>query len=254
MPKVVPATVTAASSDSSINTPGTEFSFDRGPQGPQKAYGLQRAQPHPREAGAQPLLLSESCADPRRPRRVFFRPEPRTAGREHRGRCAHGCSAPSSTGHQLQPASTLAHSLDDTASTIDPDTVYDIEKILRAEKISGKYRLWVKWAGHVDPTPEWRHDIVSQCTNRELLEEIHEAVRLCQEELRLQAGDEDDEQDEKGAKELAEQLDGQLPHAELGRGKRVRQQTERYNPYTPSWMLIDSLDAYVSELELYHIA
>ena len=128
----------------------------------------------------------------------------------------------------------------------DPDRVWEIEKILRAEKVSGKYRLWVKWADYADPTPEWRHFLVAQTSNRELLEEIDEAVRRCQEELRLQEGDQDDEADEAAAVELENILGKDAVPAELGRGQRVRKQATLHNA---SWVLQDNFHASLSGIQ-----
>ena len=130
------------------------------------------------------------------------------------------------------PGSAAAKAADADAAAADPDTVYDIERVLRAEKVSGKYLLWIKWAGHADPTPEWRHFIVKETTNRELLEEIADAVKRCQEELRLEEGDEDDEDDEAAEQVLAKTLGTDA--VELGRGKRQREQSAKYSP---SWLL-----------------
>ena len=59
----------------------------------------------------------------------------------------------------------------------DDDTVYEIDQILKAEKIGNRYRLLVKWKGDYDPSPMWRSDLVSQTTNEDLLKEIEEAVQ-----------------------------------------------------------------------------
>eukprot|EP00966_Prymnesium_polylepis_P205971 4772754-Prymnesium_polylepis.1 len=40
-------------------------------------------------------------------------------------------------------------------TAVDDDTVYEIDRILSAEKVHGRYRLWIKWKDHADATPEW---------------------------------------------------------------------------------------------------
>ena len=47
----------------------------------------------------------------------------------------------------------------------DDDTVYEIDRILKAKKIGNRYRLLVKWKGDYDPSPTWRSDLVNQTTN-----------------------------------------------------------------------------------------
>ena len=41
-------------------------------------------------------------------------------------------------------------------SDADDDEVYEIEKVLSAEKVGGKYRLWIKWKGYDEVTPQWK--------------------------------------------------------------------------------------------------
>ena len=63
------------------------------------------------------------------------------------------------------------------------DTLYEIERILGAERVSGRYKLWVKWADHADATQEWKHDIERQVTHPRILEEIRDAVSRCRDQF-----------------------------------------------------------------------
>ena len=81
-------------------------------------------------------------------------------------------------GIPLPPQAELVDS-----SVEDDDATYEIDKVLRAELVGRRYRLWIKWKGYADPTPMWRHQLESQSCNEELLKEIREAVERCREEL-----------------------------------------------------------------------
>ena len=82
-------------------------------------------------------------------------------------------------------------SVDRGPTAVDDDTVYEIDRILSAEKVHGRYRLWIKWKDHADATPEWKSDIERQTSHPELLQEIQDAVQRCREQLN--EGREDDD-------------------------------------------------------------
>ena len=97
------------------------------------------------------------------------------------------------------------------------DEAYEIDKVLRAEKVGGRYMIWVKWRGYVDPTPVPRAQLVAESANEELLREVEEAVERYKTEKRLELDDSDEP-------------DTQPPVAvELGQ-KRVRRPPVRYTP------------------------
>ena len=77
----------------------------------------------------------------------------------------------------------------------DDDTVYEIERVLRAEKIKNRYRLWIKWKGFNDPTPMWRSHLAQQTCNAELLKEIDDALDRCRTELNGADADEEEDVD-----------------------------------------------------------
>eukprot|EP00966_Prymnesium_polylepis_P174470 4036802-Prymnesium_polylepis.1 len=68
-------------------------------------------------------------------------------------------------------------------TAVDDDTVYEIDRILSAEKVHGRYRLWIKWKDHADATPEWKIDIDHQTSHPGLLQEIQDAVQRCRDQL-----------------------------------------------------------------------
>ena len=112
---------------------------------------------------------------------------------------------------------------DDTAAEVeDDDTLYEVEKILRAEKIGNKYRLWVKWAGYEEPTPMWRTHLLAQPLSDELLAEIEEACQRYRDEHPRYADESDDEPDASSPAHAP--ADAPLP------ATRSRKPTDRYNP------------------------
>ena len=80
------------------------------------------------------------------------------------------------------------------------DEVYEIDHVLRAERIGRYYRIWLKWKGYDEVSYRWRHDLVKETTNQELLDEIQTAVTLAKArydaEHGLQPEDEDSDEDE----------------------------------------------------------
>ena len=54
--------------------------------------------------------------------------------------------------------------------------LYEIEKILRAERVGNRYRIWIQWQGYDDITWRWRHELVSEISDEKLLSDIADAV------------------------------------------------------------------------------
>ena len=95
------------------------------------------------------------------------------------------------------------------------DEVYEIDRVLRAERLGNRFRLWIKWKGFADATPMWKHDLERESSNAELRREIDEAVQRCRdEELR---------HDDEPEPPAAPATDDQVPR-QYGRGHRVRKQ------------------------------
>ena len=58
----------------------------------------------------------------------------------------------------------------------DGNDVWNIERVLHAERVGRWYKLWIKWRGSNEISPRWRHELVKETTNAELLQEIKDAV------------------------------------------------------------------------------
>lgn len=119
----------------------------------------------------------------------------------------------------------------------DDDALYDIEKVLRAEKIGNKFRLWIKWVGYDEPSPMWRADLVSQPLSDELLNEIEEACQRYRDEHRKE--EEEPEELLPDASPSQDITDPSLP------ARRPRKQTDHYTP--SMFMYIDNLNYYIVE-------
>ena len=77
------------------------------------------------------------------------------------------------------------------------DDIYEIEHVVQAERIGNKYKVWLKWKGHASITWRWRHELVKETTNAELLSEIENAVQAARDRHRAEHGhlEDDDEPD-----------------------------------------------------------
>ena len=64
---------------------------------------------------------------------------------------------------------------------------------MRADKVGGWYRLWIKWKDHTEITPRWKSELVRETSNPELLEEIERAVSEARDRHRVEHGHYDDE-------------------------------------------------------------
>jgi len=115
---------------------------------------------------------------------------------------------------------------DVTVDVVDPDQVYEIDRILRATKVGGKYVLWVKWRGYQDPTPVPRAQLLLDTNNPALLLEIDEAVSRYREEKLLTADDEDEPEPE----EIDDTDDPSEPEQLTGRVPRIHRPPVGYNP------------------------
>lgn len=123
-----------------------------------------------------------------------------------------------------------------------PDTtVYEIDKVLRAEKIGNRYKLWIKWKGYIDPSAEWKSDIEKQTSNEELLKEIEDAVQRYKDEQ----GGREPEDDPVVEDELIEQRepeggDAEQPEQAANDAHGPRRPTRRratVDRYEPIWYL-----------------
>ena len=117
---------------------------------------------------------------------------------------------------------------DVTVDVIDPDKLYEIDRILRATKVGGKYVLWVKWKGYLDPTLVPRGQLLQDTNNPDLLREIEEAVARYRDEKRL----EEDDEDEPELANPEDSDDDSKPEQLTGRVPRVHRPPIRYTPST----------------------
>jgi hypothetical protein len=115
------------------------------------------------------------------------------------------------------------------ADAHDPEQVFDIDRVLSAKKVGGKYILMIKWKGYADPTPMPRAQLLRECNNDELRREIDEAVQRYQEETRLPPEDEDDPEHDEDT-EVVNPAVGPTLMSQHGRPVRHRNQTVRYTP------------------------
>ena len=86
----------------------------------------------------------------------------------------------------LRPGSDASVRIDDWDG--DPysgdERVYDIEKIAYAERVGRYYKIWIKWSGHDELTWRWRHELIKESSNAEVLQQVDDAVAA--EKLRLE--------------------------------------------------------------------
>ena len=113
------------------------------------------------------------------------------------------------------PGAAAPPSMAEPADLSDPDQVYEIERVLRAKKVGGRYMIWVKWKGFVDPTPMPKAQLLRESSNPELLREVEEAMQRYRDEYsnRLDPLDDDDPEPE---------APPPAAEAPLGRGHRRR--------------------------------
>ena len=115
---------------------------------------------------------------------------------------------------------------DVTVDVVAPDKLYEIDKILGATKVGGKYILWVKLRGYQDPTPVPRAQLLQDTNNLALLIEIDEAAARYREEKRLA----DDDEDEPELDDPDDHDDPSAPELLTGRVPRIHRPPVRYNP------------------------
>ena len=68
------------------------------------------------------------------------------------------------------------------------ETEYEIERVLNAQRIGGKYKIFLKWKGYDEITFRWRHELLRETTNPELLDEIARATDTARREYQAEHG------------------------------------------------------------------
>ena len=79
-------------------------------------------------------------------------------------------------------ATGVSNPMDSSTEETDTDeTVYDIDHVVYADKVSGMWRIWLRWKNWDQLTWLWRSDLIKQTSNQELIDEIDRAVALAKE-------------------------------------------------------------------------
>ena len=76
----------------------------------------------------------------------------------------------------------------------DVDT-FEIESIVRADRIGRDYKLWIKWKDHTHVTPRWRSELLKETSNPEVLADIQRVVSEAKLRADITQGRLDDEED-----------------------------------------------------------
>ena len=82
----------------------------------------------------------------------------------------------------------------------DVDT-FEIESIVRADRIGRDYKLWIKWKDHTQITPRWRSELLKETSNSDVLADIKRVVHEAKLRADITQGrldDEDDDLDDAG--------------------------------------------------------
>jgi hypothetical protein len=77
---------------------------------------------------------------------------------------------------------------------IDAEDVFEVERITHAERVGTRYMIYIKWKGYEGITTRWRHELVAETSNAEILAEIEQAVAAARSRYRAtRGGDSEDE-------------------------------------------------------------
>ena len=127
--------------------------------------------------------------------------------------------SPSPDAPQLTPSGVLITSRPTPSQQVDGDVepgpgpvedgAYEIERISHAEKVAGKWRIWIQWKGYMDLTYEYRADLLNH-VNDEVRAAIEEAVDTAR--IRMTAMGHTDAHDRDESDEDADVADDQGHH------------------------------------------
>ena len=159
-------------------------------------------------------------------------------------------------GLAASPEQTQSATGEKTSGDLDGDSeeVYDIERVVRADRVGNRYKIWLKWRGHVAITPRWRHELVLETSNTSLLKEIEDAVQAARERHRAEHGyleeDSDDDADVVQPNLVAPQADACAPaDAPLDeRALRRARRAARISLVEPVRSLLSTVSQYVSRM------
>ena len=114
----------------------------------------------------------------------------------------------------------------------DDDRVHDIDHVSHAEKVGNVFKIYIKWRNHDEVTFRYRHELVNETNNPELLQEIEDAVQEERARLRAQRGQAaaDAEMEDMPPQDAPAASNEQQDEPQLGRGQRVRTRAQFYQP------------------------
>ena len=130
----------------------------------------------------------------------------------------------------LPPLGTASNDIDGdlTAHWQNDDTVYDVERVIRAERVGQRYKIWFKWVGSDDHTWRWWSEIRKELTDdNPLLQEISAAADAERDRYNAAYGNHD---------EFDEHLHDPLQSQRLRRSARQHRHTrDRGGSYDRRW-------------------
>ena len=111
----------------------------------------------------------------------------------------------------------------DTQADGDPfagdEREYAIDKVEYAQKVGRYYKIWIRWQGYAKLTWRWRHELVAETSNAEVLQQIETAVSNEKRRVATTTTDAYAEHEEEFDEEApADILSEPVAHQPLGRG------------------------------------
>ena len=112
---------------------------------------------------------------------------------------------------------------------------YAIDKIEYAQKVGLYYKIWIRWKGFKGLTWRWRHELVSETSNAESIEQIEAAVAHERVRCATVAKDAYAENEEEFIEDVPQDL-AEQPEEPLGRGAP----RERKTPTRFTFLMMDT--------------
>jgi len=109
------------------------------------------------------------------------------------------------------------------------DNIYEIESVHHAEKVGRYFRIWIKWKGYDEISWRWRHQLVKEITDTQLLSDIEDEVNAARDRAKVEQttnilDDEEIVSDELDPKILEEDFPSHISH------HRIRKPIDRFIP------------------------
>ena len=146
-----------------------------------------------------------------------------------------GILAPSAVGTHIPGVTPSGvNDVGQAVSTDDQNLECEIDSVQHAERVQGKYRIYIKWKGYSEVSWMWRADLLRQPLNEELLADIERAVSAERSRAQVVAPDTYDEaeEDDVEVEDYAGAADAPAAPLFLGDGRRpgrVRAQAVQHN-------------------------